>query len=206
MSDKTEFLGRFSWIIVLTAVLIVLGIVADLSGVLGLDVNQQITMRWLLIEVVVSGGVILVMAQLIIQTKQQLIDAGSSNSQFIEQLKKENDELHNSIKSIIRERELLQSAIKVIEVDRLKQFTDPEIAHLTGLCSGMNQQREVLSYDERLDILKQVINIACSDRDFRREQQLAVKEIGDKYRIEGMIVKTLIAEAEKRLYEMRVNN
>jgi hypothetical protein len=70
----------FNWIVVVTAGLFVLGVVADFAGAFGVDVNQSITIRWLLAEVVISAAIILVMAQFMIQMKLKLGGAGSKCS------------------------------------------------------------------------------------------------------------------------------
>ncbi len=182
-----------------TAGLFVLGVVADFAGAFGVDVNQSITIRWLLAEVVISAAIILVMAQFMIQMKLKLGGPDQNAQSLIKQLQQENKELHVSLKSIVFERELLQSAFQVIEVDRVQQFTDPEVAHLSAISDSMKQCRDMLSEEDRVDIIKMIIKLSCADRDFRKEEQLAIRDMAHKYNIDANIVSLLIDKATDRL-------
>ena len=183
-----------SWFILLT-IFSVLGIIADLTGVFGIDVDQIITMRWLLIEVVVSAGIIVVMAQFMIKMRQQL-DIPDKNSQdLIDKLSQENTELRSLIKDTIYERELLKSAIHVIEIDRETQLADPEIAHLSAIADGMIRGGDKLSEEDKINIIKSIIKVTCADRNFRHAEQVAVRSLAKKYNTDDTIVTSLINQA-----------
>lgn len=130
-----------------------------------------------------------------IQMKQK-IDLPDKNSQvLIEQLRQEN-------KDLIFERELLKGAIRVMETDR--RFTDPEIAYLTAISSGMRTgNNESLSEQSKMDIIETLIQFACADRDFRSQEQLAVKNVAKSLQIDGKIVEDLINSEIRRLSAMK---
>jgi hypothetical protein len=190
---------KFNWLFISAAILTVLGIIADISGVLGVDVDQKVTTRWLLIEVIFFGAIILVLSQMMYQMKQKLSELTNTRDGMIEQLRKDNIELSENIKIVTYQRELLQSAIQVIEIDRDRQFTDPELAHLIAISSTMKQYRDMLTKQDRLDILTSIINLACADKDFRREQQIAVQEIGERYQLDSNYVTALITNSINKI-------
>ena len=190
---------RFNWLIITTTILMMLGVIADLTGVLGINVDNQITVRWLLLEVIVSAGIILVLAQLILTMKQKLDERGNSDQELIAQLKQEIKNLEIKITSIIFERELLQAAILVIDTDREQQFTDPEMAYLGAISSAMQQEKDTLSEEDRFKIIDMIIKLSCADRDFRKNQQEAVILIGRRFGLDYNRVSAMINTEISRL-------
>lgn len=185
-------------LIIVTAFLAALGFIADIVGVFGIDTESKITTKWLLLETIIMVGAIVSLIQFIRDMRKKLDAVNIDSSELIKQLLAEKDALNEQLKSVIYERELLQSAIQVIESDE-RRLTDPEIAYLSAISSGMSSGRETLSENDKYGIVKGIIKLSCSDRDFRDEQKIAVRDLGEKYNLPDAVIIGLIGEQEGKM-------
>ncbi len=130
--------------------------------------------------------------------KKELGSSNSNSLELIKQLMEENNSLREQLKSITYERELLQAAIQVIEADE-SRLSDTEIAYLSAVSSGMSGGRDALSESDKYEIVKGIIKLSCADKNFRPEQQMAVREIGEKYNLPDAVIIGLIGEQVSKM-------